>query len=95
VAALPGATGLGDCGELIVIVFRLESVNVVDACDFEPTAVRANPMFMSSGSVVKLLSEIFPFASATAPYGPCVSINGDSTSVKATVSPGTQPEPVM
>ena len=78
-----------------MIVFGFESVNVVNACDFEPTAVRANAIFTSSAFVVKLLSEIFPFASATAPYGPCVSINGDSTSVKATVSPGTQPEPVM
>jgi hypothetical protein len=46
-------------------------------------------------SVVNELSEMFPFASATTVYGPCVSMSGDSTSVSVTVSPGCQPEPVI
>ena len=46
-------------------------------------------------SVTKLLSEIFPKASATVVNGPWVSISGDSTRVSVTVSPGCQPLPVI
>jgi hypothetical protein len=46
-------------------------------------------------SVVKLLSEMLPLASAVTVYGPWVSSSGDSTSLMLTASPGTKPLPVM
>jgi hypothetical protein len=45
-AELPGITGFGDWGTT-VRVCGFESVNVLNACDFEPTAVKANPTFRS------------------------------------------------
>ncbi len=38
---------------------------------------------------------MFPFKSATAVYGPWVSLKGTSCKLNVTVSPGCQPEPVM
>lgn len=45
--------------------------------------------------MTKLLSETFPLASAVTVKGPWVSMRGDSTSVRVTVSPGCQPLPVI
>ena len=64
VALLPTITGFGDW-DPTVRVCGFESVNRLNACDFEPIAVKENPTFRSCASVAKLLSEMFPFASAT------------------------------
>lgn len=94
-ALSPGATV--KVPGLSVTVFGFESLNVFCARtpDWLPTALRKKPTFKSCTSVVKLLSEMFPFASAVTVYGPCVSISGNSTSVIATDSPGLKPLPIM
>ena len=53
-----------------------------------PVAVSVNVTPTSAEFGTKLVLTKFPFASATAVYGPCVSMSGLSTSVNATVSPG-------
>jgi hypothetical protein len=45
-ALLPTITGFGDW-DPTVRVCGFESVNMLNACDFEPTAVKANPTFRS------------------------------------------------
>jgi len=93
VAEAPGATVVGLCAPTAMFPSLIESVNVFCACtpDWLPTTLRKKRTFRSWESVVKLLSEIFPFASAVTVYGPCVSISGNSTSVIATDSPGLKP----
>ena len=46
VTLLPGITWLGNW-DPTVRVCGFESVNMLNACDFEPTAVKANPTFRS------------------------------------------------
>ena len=87
--------GVPVVGDVIVTVTFALSINVVCAWETEPTAVRVNFTLRSWESVTNELSEIFPLASAVTVKGPCVSMRGDSTSVRVTVSPGCQPEPVM
>jgi hypothetical protein len=71
------------------------SVNVVCAWEVEPTAVRVNFTLRSWKSVVNELSEKVPSGWTVTVKGPWVSMRGDSTSVKVTVSPGCHPEPVI
>ena len=82
---------------MVEVGFWGASVKVFCACqlDDNPTAVSENLTFASCRSVTKLLSEMFPKASAVTVYGPWVSISGDSTSVNATVSAGCHPDPVI
>ena len=54
-----------EAGAVKTSLFFAASVNVFCACDCEPLAVRENFTLMSCASVTKLLSEMFPKASAT------------------------------
>jgi hypothetical protein len=63
VAVPPEEIWLGLCAPNVTALGLL-SMNVVCACETEPTAVRVNLILRSCTSVVNELSEIFPLASA-------------------------------
>src|SRR5439155_9137139 len=73
------------------------SVNVVSAVRREeaPVAVSLNVTPMSKTSTMKSVLVKSPFASATAVSWRGGSNSGSSYRTKSTVSPGSQPEPVM
>src|SRR5437667_451400 len=73
------------------------SVNVICSVspDELPVAVSVNVTPMSKTSTLKSVFVKSPFASATAVSWRSESISGSSCRTRTTVSPGSQPEPVM